>query len=133
MKKNIKFWSLLFLLGSFAIFSGCSDDDEPTGSTDAATARFSYEVDADNYLKVTFTNESVNADTYAWDFGDGNSSTDESPVHTFAEVGTFTVMLTATGTGFAHRVATDDARRRRRPAARDEYCHSGGTRHTVCA
>ena len=35
MKKNIKFWSLLFLLGSFAIFSGCSDDDEPTGSTDA--------------------------------------------------------------------------------------------------
>ena len=62
MKKNIKFWSLLFLLGSFAIFSGCSDDDEPTGSTDAATARFSYEVDADNYLKVTFTNESVNAD-----------------------------------------------------------------------
>ncbi|HAQ72288.1 MAG: PKD domain-containing protein [Cyclobacteriaceae bacterium] len=99
MKKNIKFWSLLFLLGSFAIFSGCSDDDEPTGSTDAATARFSYEVDADNYLKVTFTNESVNADTYAWDFGDGNSSTDESPVHTFAEVGTFTVMLTATGTG----------------------------------
>ena len=101
MKKNIKFWSLLFLLGSFAIFSGCSDDDDDsTGvTTDDAISRWSYEIDADNYLKVTFMNESVNADTYAWDFGDGNSSTDESPVHTYDEAGSFTVILTATGAG----------------------------------
>ncbi len=58
MKKNIKFWSLLFLLGSFAIFSGCSDDDDDsTGvTTDDAISRWSYEIDADNYLKVTFMN-----------------------------------------------------------------------------
>ena len=103
MKKNIKFWSLVFLLSSFTIFSGCSDDDDvdvddSTGvTTDDAISRWSYEIAADNYLQITFTNESVNADTYAWDFGDGNSSTDESPVHTYAESGSFVVVLTATG------------------------------------
>ena len=44
----------------------------------------------------TFTNQSTNADTYLWDFGDGNTSTDESPVHTYAMDGAYTVTLTAT-------------------------------------
>ena len=32
--------------------------------------------------------------TYSWDFGDGNSSDMESPVHTFGEIGTYEVTLT---------------------------------------
>ncbi|MBG0860065.1 MAG: PKD domain-containing protein [Bacteroidales bacterium] len=34
-------------------------------------------------LTVTFTNLSVNAVTYFWEFGDGSSSVEFSPVHTF--------------------------------------------------
>lgn len=45
--------------------------------------------------EVTFTNESENADSYSWDFGDGETSEDESPAHTYAEAGTYTVSLTA--------------------------------------
>ena len=47
-------------------------------------------------LEVTFTNTSTNATSYAWDFGDSQTSTEENPVHAYANDGTYTVMLTAT-------------------------------------
>jgi PKD repeat protein len=48
---------------------------------------------------VTFTNTSQNATSYSWNFGDGSTSTATNPSHTFTTGGTFTVQLTATGTG----------------------------------
>lgn len=45
----------------------------------------------------TFTNTSTGADTYLWNFGDGNESEEASPVHTYATNGTYTVCLTAFG------------------------------------
>jgi PKD repeat protein len=48
---------------------------------------------------ITFSNTSQNADTYAWDFGDGNTSTVMQPTHAWNEAGTYTVTLTATGAG----------------------------------
>lgn len=59
------------------------------------TASFSYEVDTADYHKINFTNLSINADSYAWDFGDGNASSDQSPSHTYADTGSYTVSLTA--------------------------------------
>lgn len=56
-----------------------------------ATA-FSYTVDG---LTVTFTNLSVNADFYNWNFDDGNTSTEENPVHTFPTPGSYNVALSA--------------------------------------
>lgn len=47
-------------------------------------------------LTATFTNTSAGTATYAWDFGDGNTSTTTSPVHTYAMGGFYTVTLTAT-------------------------------------
>jgi len=44
---------------------------------------------------VQFTNTTVDAETYEWDFGDGNTSEEENPLHTFTESGTFTVSLIA--------------------------------------
>jgi PKD repeat protein len=48
---------------------------------------------------VTFTNTSVNGAAWFWDFGDGNTSTAENPVHTFPGLGTYEVCLTATASG----------------------------------
>ncbi len=42
-----------------------------------------------------FTNLSSNADSYLWDFGDGNTSTEENPQYTYAETGVYEVCLTA--------------------------------------
>jgi PKD repeat protein len=44
---------------------------------------------------VQFTNQSQHAADYLWDFGDGTSSTNENPTHTFNGLGEFTVTLTA--------------------------------------
>lgn len=44
----------------------------------------------------TFTNTSFgNAESYLWNFGDGGTSTDESPTHVYNLEGTFSVTLTA--------------------------------------
>lgn len=52
-----------------------------------------------NQLVVNFTsniNGGMGALTYAWDFGDGTTSTAASPTHTYAKAGTYTVTLTVT-------------------------------------
>lgn len=46
-------------------------------------------------LTVTFTNKSLNAVEYEWDFGDGTTSTRTHPTHTFTTPGTYIVQLTA--------------------------------------
>ena len=44
-----------------------------------------------------FTNNTSGlAPSYVWNFGDGTTSTDENPTHTYASTGTYTVILTAT-------------------------------------
>lgn len=43
---------------------------------------------------VPFTNCSQKAESYFWDFGDGNTSTEEHPVHVFYEAGEMLVILT---------------------------------------
>ncbi len=46
-------------------------------------------------LSVTFTDSSTGSPAFwAWDFGDGNSSTVQSPSHSYAAVGTYSVALT---------------------------------------
>ena len=46
---------------------------------------------------VNFTNTSVNASTFTWDFGDGGTSTATNPSHTYTAFGTYTVKLIADG------------------------------------
>ncbi|UAY51014.1 PKD domain-containing protein [Ferruginibacter albus] len=42
----------------------------------------------------TFTDQSIGADQWNWDFGDGSTSTQQSPKHTYADTGTYTIALT---------------------------------------
>ena len=93
MNKTIQGLGLV-LFASLVMF-GCRKDPAPLPS--AVIASFQYEVSETNWNEVTFTNYSANATSHAWDFGDGNSSTETSPVHTFAAGGAYEVTLTATG------------------------------------
>ncbi|MEY3051895.1 MAG: hypothetical protein RLY31_1680 [Bacteroidota bacterium] len=45
---------------------------------------------------VSFTGTTAGAVSYAWDFGDGNASDMENPVHTYADGANFSVSLTVT-------------------------------------
>ena len=50
-------------------------------------------------LTVQFSNYSVHATAYGWDFGDGFTSTAISPTHVYTTTGIYTPTLTVTGTG----------------------------------
>jgi PKD repeat protein len=55
--------------------------------------------DVPNDYDVTFTDASELATSYSWDFGDGNSSTDANPTHSYIDNGmeaTYMVTLTTT-------------------------------------
>lgn len=60
----------------------------------APLAAFSVETDG---LQAAFTDTSSDPDgevvSWAWDFGDGNISTDPDPLHTYAETGSYDVVL----------------------------------------
>jgi Zn-dependent metalloprotease len=51
---------------------------------------------------VQFTNKSVNATTYLWDFGDGSTSTLLNPSHTYNSTGNYTVTLISSGTSLCN-------------------------------
>ena len=50
-------------------------------------------------FNASFTNNTTGAVSYAWDFGDGNSSTQTNPTHVYTTTGTYTVRLIATNSG----------------------------------
>ena len=48
-----------------------------------------------NGTTVSFTDTSADTDLWAWDFGDGNTSTQQNPTHTYTADGTYIVCLIA--------------------------------------
>lgn len=45
---------------------------------------------------VSFVNQTIGGTAYLWNFGDGTTSTEENPVHTYTVPGEYTVSLTVT-------------------------------------
>ncbi|MBV2246631.1 MAG: PKD domain-containing protein [Lentimicrobium sp.] len=66
--------------------------DEPPIPGPSPTASFSVQ---QNGNTITITNSTTLATAYLWDFGDGTTSTEENPVHTYATEGAFNIKLTA--------------------------------------
>jgi len=95
LAKQIWFLGLLFSAAAFLVGCNNDDDDMIPQPGPNPVASFQFEVSMDNFLEVTFTNFSQNATSYEWDFGDGNTSTEKDPVHTYDMAGTYTVELTA--------------------------------------
>jgi hypothetical protein len=84
-------------------FNACSDDefDVPQASTQA---KFDYEVRVivideelgiENY-EVKLFNRSVLAQSLLWDFGNGETSTEENPIVVYTSSGRYTITLTVT-------------------------------------
>lgn len=100
----------LFLIAMIALafgtfFASCKTKDTPPP---AITGEALFSVTTDG-LTATFTNESTISGTvtYAWDFGDSETSTEKNPVHTYATKGEYTVTLTVTDEqGGTHPVST---------------------------
>jgi gliding motility-associated-like protein len=73
---------------------GLSEQDNATVTVDNIDASFTYFLTGPS--TVQFTNTTVGAITYDWDFGDGLGSTGEAPLHEYEEDGTYLVTLTVT-------------------------------------
>jgi hypothetical protein len=101
-------WTKPFSKGLYSLLLGAVVMSSCGGGDDSApkpTAAFEYEADG---LEVTFTNKSTNANTFSWDFGDGETSTDQNPTHTYDAYGVYTVKLSATGEGGSATSLPDD-------------------------
>ncbi len=71
-----------------ASFCGCQKEEPAI----IPTARFAYTT---KDLTVSFTNQSSNAISYLWDFGDNSPlNTKSSPSHTYSRTGSYNVTLT---------------------------------------
>ena len=57
-------------------------------------------------LSVQFNDSSENATLWSWDFGDGSTSTEQNPMYTYSEIGTYTVNLTASNENGANSKLT---------------------------
>jgi PKD repeat protein len=88
---------LASMLALFIIIS-CSKDEEevPPAST---VAKFEFTSDNDFFAptNISFVNLSIEATTYEWDFGNGQTSTEKDPTSLYEEPGVYTVSLTANG------------------------------------
>ncbi|MEO1449199.1 MAG: PKD domain-containing protein [Bacteroidota bacterium] len=68
------------------------------------TASFFFSVDT---LTANFTDQSINGNTYLWEFGDGNTSDEQNPAHTYQDEGTYSVKLTITSVSDLQATATE--------------------------
>jgi len=82
----LKIKSFLFtIIPVITLISACSDP----------TASFIYECgNCEIGDTVQFTSTSTGAETFDWDFGDGNISVEENPLHIYYFLGTFNIQLT---------------------------------------
>jgi PKD repeat protein len=76
------------------------------GAGNNCSAQFTYS--GGQNTTAQFFNQSVNATTYLWDFGDSTSSTLHSPSHTYAKNGTYLVCLTIIQTDFLGNIICTD-------------------------
>lgn len=119
MKKSYRLVSLAVIFTAF--LAGCEDDPVPP------TSDFTFDpAEITVYDEVTFTNASTGADTYAWDFGDGETSTEMNPVHIYKASGSYTVKLVASN-------ADGDTESSKSLTVNDpnNYCTINGTEYII--
>ena len=89
MKLNFFYLFIFLVIGALI---SC-DDDDPDVNPEACFTTASDENKAGEAIQ--FNNCSKNATMFAWDFGDGETSTEQQPSHTYARQGSYDVVLLA--------------------------------------
>tara|TARA_R110002049_G_scaffold289797_1_gene472969 strand:+ start:715 stop:1602 length:888 start_codon:yes stop_codon:yes gene_type:complete len=99
--RNIRVFLLSLVAASF-IVSCVGDelfrDDLPDSNsivdTQLPEANFTYSADADDFTIIYFQDLSSESNTYLWDFGNGDTSTEQDPTYVFSGEGTYPVTFT---------------------------------------
>lgn len=91
-KDNLLFGLLFTVLMSFFVMS-CVSDEVESGPFPLVADIFN-SVDG---KQVAFQGLTHSAVSWTWDFGDGTTSTEQNPVHVYADGGFYLATLTATG------------------------------------
>lgn len=102
MKYNlIKKFNRSVLLFTFLGLVSCYDNgseefEPPTGNVNniQPSTLFTNSTDGDNNLAIVFRSYSTDAESYLWDFGDGNTSEESNTTHTYETGGLYKVKLT---------------------------------------
>ncbi len=98
-------YTIFIAIALIANLSSCSSDEEVTNPSEIGAC---FKASDYRLLKgelVVFENCTVNGNSFLWDFGDGNTSTDRSPIHTYQRGGIFPVVLTASKDGVSQIIA----------------------------
>ncbi|MBK5722201.1 PKD domain-containing protein [Dysgonomonas sp. Marseille-P4677] len=106
---NKKLFLYIFCLSLLIIeFSSCRDNDIISSEIvegDVPVAKFTFEADA---MNVKFVDQSAGAESYYWNFGDGTTSTQQSPEHTYATAGNYVVTLKVnSNAGYSDQVSSE--------------------------
>lgn len=90
---------LIYFMMLLPVFMLSSCEEYELGNPEASTvADFTYTLSNNGEFpsEATFENKSINAASFAWNFGNGQTSTEANPRVTYEEPGFYTVTLTCT-------------------------------------
>lgn len=100
------FKNIALLLAMMLAVAACTDKDADFKNFASKDVDFTYNVDGDQYgidfyvvSTIKFNNTSSKTGAVTWDFGDGQTSTDENPTHKYDKAGIYQVTLTVDGVG----------------------------------
>ncbi len=79
-----------------AVNGGGSNTIVKNGYINITPTPYAFFIQSSVQKTTTFSNNSIDATSYSWNFGDGQTSTLTNPVHTYATSGAYNVVLTAT-------------------------------------
>lgn len=109
MKNNVFFLAMILFAATSLVFSSCSKDDDKDEEQDTTELIAAFTADGEFRpapQEIIFTNNSQNAVSYLWDFGDGATSEEENPTHIYESAGEYEITLTATGADGATKTKT---------------------------
>ncbi|UAY50636.1 PKD domain-containing protein [Ferruginibacter albus] len=87
--------------------SGCGTNKTGTVTILPPTAKFAAVFDCIDKTHVSFADSSIQPQSWLWNFGDGNTSTEQNPTHIYSSLGNYTVTLsTSNGTCDNQKSAT---------------------------
>jgi len=99
----------LTVIDSYDLSGGITTDISVYPTEDPPSANFNWAADL---LQVIFTDMSVAGDTtianWSWNFGDGNTSIEQDPVHEYATAGTYSVSLTVIDANGLSNISTQN-------------------------